>query len=184
MKTKPKPSKVDKKAEEAFKRRLANAPKIPDIFKPVGMGIPVGIPDRKKTQYDPHFHALDYVQHCREGNTHTFILACWGVSNKVFRDWVEIYPHFKEQVQIGRTCFQAFWHDKFGRSLISQAKNDKVNVIGFIWWSKNTLGWADSGGDEFRDTNPSDDFSIEYTDTGEKFNGMMEPIKNETETKA
>jgi hypothetical protein len=182
LKTNRKPqSKKDQKAkaEKAYQERLANAPKIPEFFSNplAGLHKPVGVPNHRRIVYDPNFHAIDYVQHCREGNTHTFILATWGITSKKFQEWKNKYPKFSEAATEGRICFNAFWHSKFQRSMISDDKKDKVNTLAFIWFSKNTMGWGEQPQDEFSDASPDDDFVLEFEDTEEQFDHMMQPVK-------
>jgi hypothetical protein len=167
------------KAEKAYRERLAKAPPIPQFFSNplAGLHKPVGVINQRRIVYDPNFHPIDYVQHCREGNTHTYILACWGITSKKFTEWKNKYPKFAEAATEGRVCFNAFWHDKFRRSMTSSDKNDKVNTLAFIWFSKNTMGWGEQPQDEFSDASPDDDFILEFEDTDEQFDHMMQPVK-------
>lgn len=155
---------------------LKNAPRLLAPYgKPFYFGKPIGVPNYKKHFYDPQFHPQDYIQHCREGNTHSYILASWGIFDSTFRLWVKDNPKFSEAVKTGRVCFHAFWHEKVKNKILN--KDAYLDSLLFIYFSKNTMGWSDSARDEFQDAGASQEFSVHDEGLGLTYNAGLEVIK-------
>ena len=173
LKTKP-PKGKNTKPDDPMK----DAPRLLVPYgKPHFFGKPIGVPNNKKYFYDPNFHSGDYVQHCREGNTHSYILASWGIGDSTFRAWIKNHPNFADAVRIGRVCFNAFWHDKAKQKILN--KDVYLDTLLFIYWSKNTMAWSDSARDEFQDSGAAQDFEIKDTGTGITYDSSLKVVKRD-----
>jgi hypothetical protein len=109
---------------------------------------PVGVTGEPRTVYDPKFHPIDFVQHCKEGTTKTEICAAWGVASSTVLRWSKIHPDFKIAYRLGAEAHAAFWHLRARQNILGERK--AFNQFGFIWYSKNTMGWSDQGRDEYQ----------------------------------
>lgn len=116
------------------------------LVQPFGIQVLPG-----RSQYDKDFHPLDFVTHCREGNTIKYICASWGLSDSTIYNWRDQFQEFKEAFEIGRVAFCAFW-EKHGCDL-ALGKKEKGSTMMTIWMHKNLLGYSDQGRKEFAEGN-------------------------------
>jgi len=131
---------------------------------------PIGVTGEPRTVYDPNFHPIDFVQHCKEGSTKTEICAAWGVASNTVLHWSKIHPEFKKAYQLGAEAHAAFWHLRARQNILGERK--AFNQFGFIWYSKNTMGWCDQGRDEFQGSKAVD-YGFHDQSTGKTFDGNL-----------
>lgn len=118
--------------------------------------LPTGIRSHRKTEYDPAFHPADFVAHCREGNSVSYICASWGISSTTLYRWIDKYKEFGQSYLEGKTCRDAYWDNYAKLAMQGQIAVPKHGLGYFVWYSKNRLGWNDMGSDEFKITDKDD----------------------------
>src|SRR6266576_4037404 len=109
----------------------------------------LGVVNLNRVVYDPKFHAIDFVQHCREGQTFTMIASAWGVHTQTVISWSKKYPEFKRAFRLGKQLHTAFWQDVMRKNILREDEFfrgkfliAKFKLLPFMWYSRNTMGWS------------------------------------------
>ena|SRR3990167_8554832 len=95
-----------------------------------------------RSEYDPEFHPIDYVTHCKEGHSLAEVCSAWNIPRKMLYQWVEDFADFRDAVHLGADCYEGYW-SQLMRGI--STNTHKGNVAGVIFTQKAQCGLIEGG---------------------------------------
>lgn len=136
------------------------------------------VPDLSKFVFDPNFHPIDFVQHCREGNSPTYIAATWGINVQKLNRWVARHPQMLDAYMMGETCYKAFWLRHLKDAALNDGKGTglKLRLGAFSMLARYTMNWTEAGESQFPGAK-RDEYTMKDAKTGQVYDALGNEIE-------